>query len=432
MSVSQPAFTAVSLVVLLVALCIAIPLMVRLFGGRRGSDSILKATGVTLLICFVLLFGVKVAIFESHKEATVNVTFDSVEMKQPGISSGPGKSSPNTNTRPVITPSVETGVTPTSLSGADENVMWVPLSDEILADLISPEGAKALAQLNKSLPPEFRQAYAMIPLSAAGPRVTTPVLNQALASPVIADALASDPVQAAVAGLFRMIQSSTPADDRGEQVAELPESAEFQPPSWINNPGLGRVVVKSDFQEASVPAETALRPAIADALREKVVKTGSRRFGADEEWGQYLDIRVSDEALAEFIVETAKRREVLATVDGPRLMQQTYALVEISDDAEMKVLTDMKQALQQDRAIILGLTIGGLWLAAVLLGFAIRASQSGSFIRKIAIVPLLSLMVLPCLLLSVAMTAAMIDGKTVSFSIRGERVVCSVDAESVD
>lgn len=428
---------------ILIAAVILIPLAIRLFSRSTRSKSVLGAVGMTCLICVGLVmlarFGMvnreepQVATISNYQQPT-----DSVVWKE---SAGDSPASVLKSEKPNARTATESGSESTSSGVAgdpqlseiapgshgpsyDGNVIWLPLSDKVIEQIISPEGAKALAELNKSLPPQVRQAYAAIPLSATGPGVAGPVVHGALISPVIRQALTSKPMQAFLAGFSQLVAVESGSEDGPHADAE---AEEYVPPEWIENPGIGRIVVKSAFEPAATSPEESLRPAIVKALQNEVTKSSIRAFHTDGEWTDLIDVQVSDAAIEKFIIETDTRTEVVRTGNSDTVMKQTYALVEIPESAKQRVLSDVRHALKQDRSIALCVTLGSLWLGAVLLTVTIRASQNGSFVKRVATVPLLSLLVLPCLLLTIAMTAAMTQGKTFSFSLDGERVSCSID-----
>lgn len=410
---------------------------------RRGSASrgIVHALSVTVAICAALglaafiLFQVR----QAGPRKVVTITMHSRESHPvPDLP-------PEPPAAPALLPASSVVVQPSSNRGAaeadedltngphhrqDGNVIWLPLSEEVIAGILSPEGAAAVAELNESLPPELRQAYAMIPLSPTGPPGGSAVLHQAFSSAVVRQAFTPQNLQAAVRGIVRLVSKNdnpkkqpTPEAAR----AEAPADQDYAAAEWIDHPGIGRVVVKSEFVEAGVSAAEALRPAIVEALRERVTKLTRQEFNSDGQWDKLVDIAVSDEVLSQCIVETDVRTEVISTVDGPKRMQQTRALVDIPEALETQILKDVRSALKQNRAIAVCITVGLMWLAAVLLAVAVRAGQHGSLLRKLATVPVLSLLCLPCLLISLFMAHGMIDGQTFRFEWSGEKMMCSID-----
>ena len=71
--------------------------------------------------------------------------------------------------------------------------------------------------------------------------------------------------------------------------------------------------------------------------------------------------------------------------------------------------------------------MGVLWLCSTLLSVTFRASQAGTFWKKLATVPALSILVVPCILAAVFMGKAMYDGKTLDSAWATGRITCSID-----
>ncbi len=438
--------------IILAIVILGIPILVSLF-SRKGSDSVLRAMGLTLVICVGIVFlvrGFRSSNISEVQEARKNVTTvtqSTDDVQQPNDSYFPGsRSGVHTNV------SVTIKQTPEDTSDSDQvltaelpestvnnakpgdNAMWLPLSSAAISDLLSPEGADALAKLNADLPPELRQAYAVIPLPAAAPNLTPPLLEKALSVPEVRDVLTSNGVQEAVSGFVdlavayqtRLAEDGTKKIVMGVQPTAA-EADEYIPATWIANPGVGRVVVESEFAISSEPATKVLRPAIVKALKEQVSKLSKKQFRSDGEWEKLVDISVSDEALMNCIVATSVQQEVIETNGDSHLLQKTYALVEFPESIQTKVLADVRSALKQDRAIALCIVVAALWLGWMLLSVMFRSSQNGSLFRKLTTVPVLSLLVLPCILVAIFMTTAIIEGKTFSLSWNGERVTCAID-----
>ena len=431
---------AVPLILLAVVL-LGIPLLIRLF-NRNGSDSVLRAMGLTVAICVGLVFLVRFARMAEHQESAAIVSdsqLNDVAGNVDLISEIDGELSPphpSASLHPIPleleaekSETVGNEVLQSAATSSNEaTTMWLPLSSDAIGELLSPEAAEAVDKLNETLPPELRQAYAVIPLASATPNLKPPVLDTALSVPAVRDALASASVQTAVANFLELALLNPNADSDASDGAEI-VAAEYIPATWRDNPGVGQVVVESEFVESGVPAEDVLRPAIIKALKAHVSKRSRQKFSSDGDWQKLVDISVSDRALTECIVETNSLQEVVSINGTDHLMQKTYALVEFPEAMEDQVLANVHTALRQDRAIALCVAVGALWLGWMLLSVVFRASQQGTFLRKLATVPILSLFVLPCVLVAVLMTGAIVEGKTFSFTWSGERISCQIDAQ---
>lgn len=323
---------------------------------------------------------------------------------------------------------------------ADDQTMVLFVSNEELQQLVGEEGVTSLSGLEG-----LQRAYAMIPLSPRGLAGVPPVLREALMSPAaLRQVLSPSGLRIMSAALAQVLAKD---DDSGESETVpqglLPAESETQlasPPvteeephvlaSWVRAPGVGQVVVKSDFVEASTSEEDALRAEIVKALKARISRTVQQSFGSDDNWEKLVDVSLTDESIRESIVATDVRTEVIETSDGVHPMQQTFALVEFPEDMEREVVGHVETALRSNRVSALCLSVGALWLAAILFSAACRFSQSGSLLRKLATFPVMALLIVPCLIVFAFLVGAMIKGATFEFKATGDRVSCIVDRSS--
>ena len=317
----------------------------------------------------------------------------------------------------------DASIAPSVASQLDKGDMLVlPLSQDFVTGLLGPKGAEAAARLNASISPELRQAYALIPLSATAPQPAGPVIRHVL-SPSGFRAFLS-----ALSHLWNAAdletQLTAEASTEEDLSADLPAATE--PPEWIENPGIGQTVVQSKFIEASIPATEALRPAIIGALKQRVSEKVASDFAAAD-WEKIVELDVTDRAVQNSFRQTYARTEVIDTAGNPTPMRQTYALIEFPDDVEEQILGDIETALKRNRVVALCVTLGIMWLCAVLLSLAFRAGQHGLFLHKLATLPVMGLLILTCVVAFLAMTTAMANGRTFDFSWSDNRVSCVVD-----
>ncbi|MDG1893923.1 MAG: hypothetical protein P8J37_03345 [Fuerstiella sp.] len=318
-------------------------------------------------------------------------------------------------------PGISGGLTLASPVDEGETLL-LPLSQEFVAGLLGPEGAEAAAKLNASISPELRQAYALIPLSATAPQTAGPVVRHALGIRTFLTALSH---AWTTAGMDTPLTAEASTDN----VFKKDLLTSSVPPEWFENPGIGQTVVQSKFVESRIPAEDALRPAIVEALKHRVTGLASSRFATDGEWEKVVELAVTDNAIRNSFRKTWARTEVIDTAGNPTSMRQTYALIEFPEEVEQKVLSDIEAALKRNRVTALCITLGILWLCAVLLNLAFRAGQHGTFLRKLATVPVMGLLVLPCIVAFLVMTSAMANGRTFEFGWSDNRISCVVDLE---
>ncbi|MCP4174464.1 MAG: hypothetical protein GY758_27250 [Fuerstiella sp.] len=303
------------------------------------------------------------------------------------------------------------------------DMLVLPLSQDFVAGLLGPDGAEAVAKLNASISPELRQAYALIPLSATAPQTASPVIRHASGIRTFLSALSHVWTATAPEPHLTAEANTEPGSSR-----DLTQPSE--PPEWIDNPGIGQTVVQSQFVEAKIPAEDALRPAIIEALKHRVTGLVSRRFAADDGWEKVVELAVTDDAIHNSFRRTWARTEVIDAVGNPTRMRKTYALIEFPEEFEEQILGDIETGLKKNRVSALCITLGIVWVCAVLLNLAFRAGQHGTILRKLTTVPVMGLLILPCVLAFFVMTNAMANGRTFDFSWSDDRISCVIDRVS--
>lgn len=313
---------------------------------------------------------------------------------------------------------------------ATNNTMVLVISGDDIQQLLGEDAASAFVGLQG-----LNRAYAMIPLPATGSSAMPAALLDALNPTTLRNLLSPDAMQVLATALSKVVTPQL-ADDSELAMAEgsLAESEDLeseQPAhvlaSWISNPGVGQVVVKSEFLEATTDEVDALRESIVAALKERVGRAAAQQFGADANWEKLIDVSLTDQALRSCILSTDARTQVIETREGSHPMQQTYALVEFPEAMQLHVLAQIKTALQQNRLVALCVSVAVLWLAVILFSAACRFSQSGSLLRKLATFPVMALLILPCMLVFAFMVGAMIKGATFEFQSEDSRAACIVD-----
>ena len=391
--------------------------IVRLFSGSQGSDSVLKALGVTAMVIVGLGLlaatlvvpyrASQVTVHTARSGATVDV--HTAEVSQVEVLDASVAGLPTTTT-------------------ADGEMLVLPLSDQVLADLIGEEGVAAIERLNETVPPELRQAYAMIPIPGPASGTVAPVLRGTI-GPAVLSEQGMNLIQATVSNLI-------PDNLTEKSLQQLAEAADgdtansFEAPDWVDAPGDGYIVVKSDFALESEPVNKVLRPAIEEALIGQVESLISEQFQTDDGWKQYVSLSVTDDAIADCIVKTAEQTEILPTSGGTFEMQRTYALVDLPETLRDSTVAQVRSSIQQSRMMSLGVTVAIAWLAALFLGVGARVAQSKSTTRKVALLPLVGLLIVPCGVSFGLMVSAMTSGETLDFSWAEEPMTCVIDSVS--
>lgn len=393
--------------------------VVRLFSGTNGSDSVLKALGITAVVVVAMMM-LAATLFTSRQASSVTVHT---------------ARSSSSVLQDVESTAAVVDVSDTSLGGlsttttGDGEMLVLPLSNQVLADLIGEEGVAAIEKLNETVPPELRQAYAMIPITGPATGTMAPVLRGTI-GPAMMSEQGMNLIQSTVSNLLprevteKGLQLMAEAAD-----GELADGT-FEAPDWVETPGDGFIVVKSEFALEGEPVGQVLRPAIEEALIAQVESLISQRFQTDDGWKQYVSLAVSDDAIEECIVKTAEETELLPTTGGTFEMQRTYALIDLPETLKEGTVASIRSSIQQSRMMSLGLTVAIAWLAALFLGVGARVAQSRSTTRKVAMLPVVGLMIVPCGVAFCLMVGAMTSGETLDFSWADEPMTCVIDSMS--
>lgn len=391
-----------------------------------SSDSVLRALGVTAAI-LVAVFMATVMMYGSKKREVR----DKAQIAQAVSSSSSSTRVFTMANRPSLihgevgstAPDTTTVRVQATTTPADSEMLMLPLSNQVLVELIGAEGARAIEDLNASVPPELRQAYAMIPILGPGQSAVGPVLRDTV-GPAIEHGLGDDGLKKLESAVSELIAA---AKTKHMLTAEAAVQEEYVAPDWVNNPGDGYIVVESEFAELSTDSKDNLRPAIEEALQKRVSELVSKQFGSDSGWARLMNVSVTDAAIEDCIVETSERTTVIETSVGGVPMRRTYALVNLPDTLQDDLAKEVRRSLQHNRMTAVCITVGILWLCAMLLSVVFRAGQSQSFLRKLATVPMIGLLVIPCVVMFIAMTGAMLNGETFDFEWSKDRVACVID-----
>ena len=264
------------------------------------------------------------------------------------------------------------------------NMLVLPLSASILETYLGPEGTAALESLSNAVPPEFRQAYALVPIPGAmGDAV--PGLH-ALATTIahLTQAASTDPAKAGA------------ADGPEDSETPLAEAPAAERPAWIDQPPDGQIVVRGEFQETQKLAQAQL----ANEITRVLVAEATEALGAAESGVVPVRLTLSDDAVAVSIRDRFAEEVPLTLGTGPKRMFRTSALVEFPEGIRTKAERHVQHSLQQQRAWTVGVTAVSLGLLVMLAaGLMHLAGRSSRFVRWTG-VPLVTLLMLPAVAVS--------------------------------
>lgn len=308
-------------------------------------------------------------------------------------------------------------------SDSDETV-WLPVSRETLAGIFGSENVENIETLSAQLSEQSEKAYALIPVSEAEP---TPVIRHVLTPTPFRELLTPQNMQLLATALEAYAEK--PEDSASAEIAG--DVTGISLASWVNEkPGLDQAVVQTDqFHESTVPAEKALRPAITAALEDHITSLCQREFSIGDDWRKLVDVKMSDQAVRECIVRTDRKVSEFDTIEGRKTMQQTYALIQFPDAVETDVLATIRRQLVMSRTGAIVMTLGTLWVAALLLAVACRVGhRDGSRLQRWVTGPLIAIAAIPCLLGCLVFLAAMAEGHTFDVGLSGHRIACMIDS----
>ena len=325
-----------------------------------------------------------------------------------------------------------------------EDTLWFPITSETLEELLGPENAATVAQIQERVPPDLQRAYAMIPLSADGPKSAPPVIRRVLSPAAIRHILTPDNIQTAVDTLSEYLLAGRPQSDASPQTdvakeqqnskgdtaladQQAEEHDKRAEAAWIENPGIGQVVVHSRFADASIAPEVALRPAIVEALTKHMTKLASAKFGPVDGWTGLIDLSLSDPAITNCIVTTDAGVQYIDANGVRKKMQETYALLQFPESTESQILAAIRNAVTRQRTAALCVTVGCFWLSAVLLAIVVRLGRRPAVMGKVVAVAVTALAILPGLAVGTILLIVMARGEITRLPLADERLACVVD-----
>jgi len=273
------------------------------------------------------------------------------------------------------------------------NMLVLPLSASALGDFLGPDAQKALQKISSAVPPQLRQAYALVPIP--GPVGDAVPGIQALASAIAHIAETT----------YRPDETDTPeADASTEETAADLQAEGPQPvarPNWIDQPGENRLVVKTKLIEADQPIESVLEPAVAQALLEssrqivgvfwpRVMRTLTlnRRFG------------LTADAVADCVLDRHDETVVFDTREGPVAMQYSFALVEFPPAVKAQGVAFLRESLQHQRTWSIAAILVGLGLVVMLATGILQLASAPGRLTRIVGMTVLTLILLPGLALT--------------------------------
>ena len=292
------------------------------------------------------------------------------------------------------------------------DVVVIQPSDEMVRQILGAAGQDLLKSFNSRLPGRIRQTYALIPLTP--PVGSTVPVNPLLAAgglEMIANSivafLESAESAAALAGTD-VATTVLPAETTGELTVQPEIPAR---PKWMDEKDGRRIVVETKPILDGDDAEAPLTVAINEALAKHVQNVTATMNSTLHEQAKFVCIELPQETAKKYVIDTYKRHETLETeTEGPQQFQIHYALLEFPEAIDQLAVRQIRQSIQQDRILGLGVVVGFAWLSVCSAGFGIRQWRKGTRLRRIAATPVFAVITLPTLLVAVGMVFALSTG----------------------
>ncbi|MEJ7590701.1 MAG: hypothetical protein WKF77_04080 [Planctomycetaceae bacterium] len=292
------------------------------------------------------------------------------------------------------------------------DVVVIQPSDEMVQQILGPAGQDLLKSFNSALPGRIRQTYALIPLTP--PMGSTVPVNPLLAAgglESIANSIVSfverADLPAAVAGTE--VESDALPAQAGDQLTVEPEIPAT--PRWMKETDGRRIVVHTKPILEGDDKEAPLTVAINEALAKHVENVTATMNSTLHNQAKFVRMELPQVKAGEYVVDTFERHETFETeTDGPQEFLVRYALLEFPEAVDQFAVRLIRQSIQQDRIMGLGIVVGLAWLSVCSAGFGIRQWRKGTRLRRIAAAPLFAVITLPALLVAVGMVFAMSKG----------------------
>lgn len=266
------------------------------------------------------------------------------------------------------------------------------------------------------LPGPLRKTYAWIQLTPAVEAAVSPV------KPL----LDNGGLEAMANSLATLL--SKPSADRPElpqpvlQTPTLPVSKDLSesplseiPPVWVTKPDGGRMVAKTAAIFEGEESTGPLVEAINKTLNEHLLGVTETLSPALRDQTGRMQLKLDPESAQRFIVASYERHELMETAtEGSKPLKFVYALLEFPEAVDKVAVQKIRQAVQTERALGLGLAVGFTWLAVCCIGCGVRMWNRGSFVRRTLALPVFGVMAFPLLMLAAGIVIGMSNGRPIN------------------
>ena len=290
------------------------------------------------------------------------------------------------------------------------DVVVFQLSDEMVQQILGTAGQDLLKSFNSQLPGRIRQTYALIPLTPpVGSTVPVKPLLAAGGLEMIANSIVSFVEHAESAMPAAAEYTALPAEAEGS----LAVAPQIRPiPDWVSKTDGRRIVVHTKPILAGDDAETPMTVAINEALAKHVQTVTAAMNTALQVQAKSVRMELSQATAKKYVVDTYERLETMNTAtEGPKPFRILYALVEFPEAVDQMAVRQIRQSVQQDRIMGLGVVVGLTWLSVCSAGFGIRQWRKGTVLRRVTAAPVFAVISIPTLLVAVGLVFALAKGE---------------------
>ena len=310
---------------------------------------------------------------------------------------------------------------------ANGGVVVFQPSDETVQQILGIAGQDLLRSFNAELPDHIRQTYALIPL-------TPPVGSAVSVNPLLA-AGGLEKIANSIVSLVERTESAAPivTTDSPTASAEADnvrgaESEYRSVPDWVNGTDGRRIVVHTKPILQGDDADTLLTIAVNEALS-KHVESITAAMNADlHRQARFVRMELPPATAKKYTVDTYERLETVETqTEGATPFRVLYALLEFPEAVDQMAVHQLRQSIQRDRILGLGVVVAFVWLSVCASGFGIRQWLRGTKLGRVTAIPVFAVAAIPTLLIAICVVFMLSNGEFAKYS-RNSRPV-TIDLE---
>jgi hypothetical protein len=296
---------------------------------------------------------------------------------------------------------------------ANGDVVVFQPSDEMVKQILGATGQDLLRSFNSELPGRIRQTYALIPLSP--PMRSTVPVNPLLAAgglEKIANSIGMLVERSESSEVPAEPASSASVDAASIQLAEQPESRPM--PEWVKGTDGRRIVTHTKPILPGDDADALLLTAVNEALT-RHVESVTASISADlHRESHFVRMELQQATARKFIVDTYERLETVETpTAGAQPFRVLYALLEFPEAVDQVAVRHIRNSIQQNRILGLGVVVGFVWLSVCSAGFGINQWRKGRRLRRFTALPVFVVIAIPAFLIALGAVIALSTGETV-------------------